>query len=244
MKLQKKYLLFVLLIALFGCKPEKPNAKTDLQIDLLTPFIKMTNDTIGYDFGDPVKANVVEFVFKNTSNYNYVMLSSHTNLIKNGILSLECTKLYPQGEEAIHYQRGFVCHYPGIFEEDTLAQKKEQDDVNKYHSLNPGTEKSTYDECMISNLCSQSYILLPAHTSTYFKVHLGFPFNHIGYNDYSGEAYKLTPNQPYEISLYFDKIDKWAKGYLTETALKNIKKNNYIIFEGELESNKVPVKFD
>lgn len=77
----------------------------------------------------------------------------------------------------------------------------------------------------------------------YFETYIMLPQtwnSHIG--DFSSIYIKKEATYKFQLNFQFMKKEEVLK-YLTDSQLKNIKENNYKIFEGELKSQKIPVKF-
>lgn len=261
----KKLIIYTIapfIFLLYSCK-EQESKQDDLEI-------KMMNDTIfcvknlnytklhykskEYDsLYNKLSMNIVRYKIHNNSNKKYfVILNSdffeqydeydwkfpdneNRNLSINRInFSLYSDyKVLGGSAEAPFYSPYLNPNLYEISREnlDTLFYK---DTKNKYKINNFSTSYN------VNYINKNNFVIYPNETK-YFTTIINLPLRNYEY-DYISWYTLVEKNKTYQAGLTLYNVAKQIKKYLTPDLKKEIEQNGYTIFDGIIQSNKIPVK--
>ncbi|GAA3773653.1 hypothetical protein [Flavobacterium ginsengiterrae] len=251
--MKKSLSLISTILILFSCNKDKK----DLKIELLTNEVICVDDLKGIDYietryqpnkeYDSLSKNILRYKITNNSDKKYFIMFN-----ENSIGTLE-RDLYREalGRKDFSplnsldfslYKNNSVldgrstraemgnCVSP-VFEiqqrEALIENFLKQNKLNRNYTLK---EIGFRDESL------QSFVLYPRQTK-YFTSIINLPYRDD--QRWFSNIDKLKPNQG-SISLKNDSI--FTKSKITEDQKKEIKENGYILFDGKIYSNRVPVK--
>lgn len=251
-----KYYKYLKVVFLFvfcaSCIDDKPKSD-DLKLTLLNKEVKsyvLKGDIIDYpseiykdkDLYLSKGGNVIEYKIHNSSKFAYLLtrvddvfslksdfsgLSSSDILIKDSD-SVKLWRFHELGQYSIEFRnfekqhnRYLLSNYQNknIDSLVTLEAAK----INKYYKNN-------------------TLKIFPGET-IYFKTFINLPnaFNEVIY-DFAMFQFDYTKNYTFELQLHYG-IHNKDKYLLSEVVEKNIKQNNFKVFEGNLNSEKIPIRF-
>lgn len=242
-----KYIVMLLFITILSCNSQDKTNKSDLKIEIInTEFISRSNlnEESAHNFSsfknfayDSLPVNKINFKIKNEGAKKYVFFikkelddlwRGNCELrIYNDKIKIEPTYL---GWATQHTMK-HISMKKFMVEMKTDSLKYEMS--NTYLKEKVGVEKLAFYREM-------SYVVIHPNETKYFTYYRTLPVYTQNFD--SHYIYILNPNENYycELSLYND--SKVLKKYLTINQLKEIEDNHYVLFNGEIKSNKVPIK--
>jgi hypothetical protein len=243
-----KYIVVLLLMTILSCNSQDKTNNCDLEIEIInTEFISRSNlnEDSAHNFSsfknfayDSLPVNKINFKIKNNGTKKYVFFikkelddlwrgNSELRIYKDKI-KIEPTYL----GWAIQHSMKHISMKKFMVEMKTDSLKYEMS--NTYLK-----EKVSIDK--LSFYREMSYIVIHPGETKYFTYYRTLPVYTQNFD--SHYMYFLNPNEKYycELSLYND--SEALKKYLTINQSKEINDNNYVLFNGVIKSNRIPIKF-
>ncbi|GLB49268.1 hypothetical protein [Neptunitalea lumnitzerae] len=245
----RKFMILYLIVVLFsfGCSSENNN--NDLKVRILNESIKISDSLIKDNFltGDSFSGQVINFEFINKSKYNYFFLPFTNNMSQGSIryncfpesnkgLSLTNLKIYMEDmNKSLELKIPILHRYPdsqvNILNERFVKLGNKTIDLYK---------EDGYSE-ILKHMNAAAYLIIPAHSKLYFEIPIEIKYHSMN-EEITSEFYEVEVYTNYASSLFFKADTTHIKKYLPESLVKTIEENNFKIFHGELESNRIPIE--
>lgn len=239
---------------LLSCKKDN---KKDLKIELLTNEIVCVDNLKSYDYietryrpnkeYDSLSKNILHYRITNNSDKKYFIMFNENSigtlerdlyreaLGKKGFSPLNSLDFSLYKNDSVldgHSTRAEI--FCGTMTGFEIQQREARiDDFLKKNKLD---SFYTFKEIGFRDGSLQGFVLYPQQTK-YFTSIINLPYRDD--QRWFSNIEKLKPNQG-SISLRNDSI--FTKSKITEDQKREIKENGYVLFDGKIYSNRVPVK--
>ncbi len=253
-----KKILLIAIVILCSC-----SNKPDLELKILNSEVlclsNINVDSIyeNLNYSNKIYSqsrNIISYTIKNNSNKKYLIVANDEYIETDGNYILK-DNLYEDGYVFFDFGTGRFSF--NIYKGDSLTPKgitrlfRGLHRTNNYDDYEVYTSKYIVDTMSFNRnlLLKKSniktfipFVIYPSEVKR-FRTIVHLPLKHSNYFS-SGVSYSIiddtTKNYTAGISI-LNNSEK-IKEYLTEDQKKEIEENGYTIFDGVLESNKVPVK--
>lgn len=237
-----KLLSFIFLFFIFSCK------KGNVSIELLDKEIiskhihkdslefsyhvkKFNNENELYKFTNQVKFRVTN---NSENKYLFYLNSLKLNEIYNIDIIIEDENNKVIGKSMPLITGSYNCKIGSLLEQDFYS-KNEKEKLLKKTGFNI--------RCNIKEYYDEKIIISPNETHV-FQTTLPLPFviEDNEENLRSPICFELDPSKKYTFRLKY-KLKENLEKILSKEMLKNLKDNNIEIFKGEIETQRIPIKF-
>lgn len=252
-----KYLI-ILTVFFCSCEYQKKN---DLEITILNKNLncvenlydnELYNKSLKFDKDYIEKSmNIVKFKIKNNSEKKYLIIldqSSFENLHINDTL-LNNKHLLNNSLNLILSDglKNANCHLSQIHFD---GKNLKNDFFNIYYNLKDSIKsemgnylngsKSFYENINTFEILNNYKVIYPGETK-YFSTLVNLPISNYRYSTLPFE-FEIDKKTSYKASIFLSNNKNITYKNLPNDIRKEVKENNYIIFDGEIKSNKIPVK--
>jgi len=251
--MKKSLSLISTVLILLSCNKDKK----DLKIELLTNEIICVDDLNKYDFietryqpnkeYDSLSKNILHYKITNNSDKKYFIMFNENsigtlerNLYREALGRKDFSPL--NSLDFTLYRNNSALDGSSTRAEmgncvsPSLKIQQREALIDNFLKQNKLERNYTLKEIGFRDGSLQSFVLYPRQTK-YFTSTINLPYRDD--QRWFSNIDKLKPNQA-SISLKNDSI--FTKSKITEDQKKEIKENGYVLFDGKIYSNKVPVK--
>jgi hypothetical protein len=251
---------YLIIFIMFFCSCEK-DKKNDLEIKILNENINCVENLNNYElYNKSLKfdkryieksINIVKYQIKNNSEKKYLIIldqSSFENLHINDtlfrnkyILNNSLNLVLSDGLKNAN------CHLSRLHFD---GKNSKNHNFNIYYNLKDSIkceignylngQKSFYENIKTFDIVNNYKVIYPGETK-YFSTLVNLPISNYRYSTLPF-AFKLDKKTNYKASIFLSNNKNITYKNLPSDIRKEVKENNYIIFDGTIKSNKVPVK--
>ena len=250
----KKYKLFFcfVLVLLVSCKKEKSN-KNDLTLTLLNKEVKAyvlkghINDYPSEIYSDKEYylskgGNVIEYKIKNNSKFTYVLTRVDgvfdLKLPFSGLSGLDV--LIKDSDSLKLWSNPELDNYSVEFRDFEIQNDKYI--LSNYQNRNIDSLVNV-EGAKINDYYKRNTFKIYPEEVIYFKTFVNLPnsFNEVNYN-FEMYQFDYSKDYTFELELHFG-IHNSQLYLLSDIIEKNNKENNFKVFKGVLNSEKIPIHF-
>lgn len=241
-----KYILGTILLALFFCNSSDKVQNDDLKIEIVNNEINSKSNiskndllnVVKYDnyIYDSLPVNKISLKITNVGEKKYVFF------LRNELNDFENTNIKVYNKDNVELVPDIMNFVVNPTRKEFFGRREilenEMDSLNVELNSKYLKEKITEDKIIYQR--EMSYVIIHPKETKYFTYYRTLPI----YKDdrYSYKIYPFNKNDSYYFQMCLKCDSKEAKENLTANQLKEIKENGYTLFDGEILSNKVPIK--
>ncbi|MBF7092883.1 hypothetical protein IUY40_15210 [Flavobacterium sp. ALJ2] len=251
--MKNNFFLIFLTLTLFSCTKNKK----DLEIELLTNKVICVDNLERFDFietryepnkdYDSLSKNILQYRITNNSDKKYFIMFN-----ENSIGTLE-RDLYREGIGKKNFSPLNSLDF-SLYKNDSVLdgsstraemlsctssifETKQTDSlIDNFLKKNKLNKTYALEQIDFPDGSLQGFVLHPEETK-YFTSILNLP-----YRDNQKWISNIDKRKPNQGSISLKNDSTFTKSILTENQKKEIKENGYVLFDGKIYSNRVPVK--